>query len=233
MPMPLKNAYAFCGIQPANPTKQHIREHCRTKIPHPDELLKRVEGVMKLFHLASNPNGVPLYKPSMLKTWRIQRVHILRGCISDPKVSGEILYRHGGTIQLNHVQGEGAKVDVWIPIRGTSQQEGYHFHQAQWVTGTRVSSELFQAQGMTGVARWNFQHLVDLKIPGVRLPGVFDPLLIGDLKGVRNGKMSHPSDVHQRHWKEVCAGVCGTWMSPCSAGLGKAQEEDHSSFQSS
>ncbi|GAA6085638.1 uncharacterized protein LOC113648052 isoform X1 [Tachysurus ichikawai] len=117
----------------------------------------------------------------MLKTWRIQRVHILRGCISDPEVSGEILYRHGGTIQLNNVQGEGAKADVWIPIRGTSQQEGYHFHQAQWVTGTRVSSELFQAQGMTGVARWNFQHLVDLKIPGVRLPGVFDPLLIGDL----------------------------------------------------
>ncbi|KAK2863731.1 hypothetical protein Q7C36_002885 [Tachysurus vachellii] len=177
----LKNAYAFCGIQPANPTKQHIREHCRTKIPQPDEPLKRVEGVMKLFHLASDPNGVPLYKPCMLKTWRIQRVHILRGCISDPEVSGEILYRHGGTIQLNHVQGEGAKVDVWIPIRGTSQQEGYHFNQAQWVTGTRVSSELFQAQSMTGVARWNFQRLVDLKIPGVRLPGVFDPLLIGDL----------------------------------------------------
>ncbi|GAA6069383.1 uncharacterized protein LOC113642200 [Tachysurus ichikawai] len=159
----LKNAYAFCGIQPANPTKQHIREHCRTKIPQPDGLLKRVEGVMKLFHLASDPNGVHLYKPSMLKTWRIQRVHILRGCISDPEVSGEILYRHdGGIIQLNHIQGEGAEVDVWIPIRGTSQQEGYHFHQAQWVTGTRM-------------------RRVDLKIQGVRLPGVFDPLLIGDL----------------------------------------------------
>ncbi|XP_060721097.1 uncharacterized protein LOC132842438 [Tachysurus vachellii] len=163
----LKNAYAFCGIQPANPTKQHIREHCRTKIPQPHELLKKVEGVMKLFHLASDPNGVPLYKPSMLKTWRIQRVHILRGCISDTEVSGEILVR-------------GLKL-MWISIRGTSQQEGYHFHQAQWVTGTRVSSELFQAQSMTGVARWNFQRLVDLKIPGVRLPGVFDPLLIGDL----------------------------------------------------
>lgn len=99
----------------------------------------------------------------MPKAWHIQRVHILRGCLSDPEVSGEILYRHGGTLQLNHVQGKGAKVPVWIPIRGTSQQEGYHFHQAQWVTGTRVSSELFQAQGMTGVARWNFQCLVDLK----------------------------------------------------------------------
>ncbi|KAE8277812.1 hypothetical protein D5F01_LYC24158 [Larimichthys crocea] len=40
-----------------------------------------------------------------------------------------------------------------IVVRGTSQQEGYHFYQAQWITGTQVSCELFQAQGMTGVAR--------------------------------------------------------------------------------
>ncbi|RXN11867.1 hypothetical protein ROHU_010366 [Labeo rohita] len=180
----LKDAYTFCGIQPVNPTKQHIREHCRTKIPQPGELLKRVEDVIHHFHLAADPNGVPLYKPSMLKAWRIQRVHILPGRLSDPEVAGEILYRHGGTLQLNHVQGEGARVPVWIPIRGTSQQEGYHFHQAQWVTGTRVSSELFQAQGMTGVARWNFQRLVDLKQPGVQLPGAFDPSLIADLNTV-------------------------------------------------
>ncbi|XP_051793442.1 uncharacterized protein LOC110959929 isoform X2 [Acanthochromis polyacanthus] len=174
----LKDAYAFCGIQPANPTKQHIREHCRTKIPQPQELVKRVEGVFQHFYLAKDPNDVPLFKPSMLKAWRIQRTHMLRGCLSDPEVEGGILYRHGGTLQLNHVQGEGAKLPVWIPIRGTSQQEGYHFHQAQWVTGTRVSPELFQAQGMTGVARWNYQRLVDLKQPGVRLPAVFDPALI-------------------------------------------------------
>ncbi|XP_047657792.1 uncharacterized protein LOC125139042 [Tachysurus fulvidraco] len=213
----LKNAYAFCGIQPANPTKQHIREHCRTKIPQLDELHKRVEGVMKLFYLASDPNGVPLYKPSMLKTWRIQRVDILRGCISDPEVSGEILYRHGGTIQLNHVQGEGAKVDVWIPIRGTSQQEGYHFHQAHWVTGTRVSSELFQAQSMIGVARWNFQRLVDLKIPGVWLPGVFDPSLIGDLNTASTrvlGTAKYPvlqvcsKDTGERFWLEYVEPGC-------------------------
>ncbi|KAL0163494.1 hypothetical protein M9458_039249, partial [Cirrhinus mrigala] len=188
----LKDAYTFCGIQPANPTKQHIREHCRTKIPQPGELLKRVEDVFHHFHLAADPNGVPLYKPSMLKAWRIQRVHILRGCLSDPEVAGEILYRHGGTLQLNHVQGEGARVPVWIPIRGTSQQEGYHFHQAQWVTGTRVSSELFQAQGMTGVARWNFQRLVDLKQPGVQLPGAFDPSLIADLNTVSERVLGMP-----------------------------------------
>ncbi|XP_056102071.1 uncharacterized protein LOC130081126 [Rhinichthys klamathensis goyatoka] len=156
----LQDAYRFCGIHPANPTKQHIREHCRTKIPQPTEVLDRVEKVLKHLHQAMDPNSVPLFKPSMLKTWRIQRVHILRGCLSDPELSEGIMYRYGGTLQLNHVPGEGAKVPIWIPVRGTSQQEGYHFHQAQWITGTHVSTELFQAQGMTGVARWNYQRLL-------------------------------------------------------------------------
>ncbi len=126
-----QDAYRFCGIHPANPTKQHIREHCRTKIPQPTELLDRVEKVLKHFHLAMDPNNVPLFKPSMLKKWRIQRVHILRGCLSDPELTEGLMYRYGGTLQLNHVPGESAKVPIWIPVRGTSQQEGYHFHQAQ------------------------------------------------------------------------------------------------------
>ncbi|XP_028295554.1 uncharacterized protein LOC114457750 [Gouania willdenowi] len=177
----LKDAYQFCGIQPPNPTKQHTRDHCRTKIPQPIELVDRVEKVLYHFHLTTDPNNMPLFKPSMLKTWRIQRVHILRGCLSDPEVTGAILYRYGGTLQLNHVPGEGAKVPIWIPVRGTSQQEGYHFHQSQWITGTHVSCELFQAQGMTGVARWNYQRLLDLKQPDVILPPVLDPVLITEL----------------------------------------------------
>ncbi|XP_056286499.1 uncharacterized protein LOC130204037 isoform X2 [Pseudoliparis swirei] len=87
-------------------------------------------------------------------------------------------------------------IPVWIPIRGTSQQEGYHFHQAQWVTGTRVSPELFQAQGMTGVARWNYQRLVDLKQPGVHLPAVFDPALMAQLNAASErvlGQMKYPA----------------------------------------
>ncbi len=92
-----------------------------------------------------------------------------------------ILYRHGGTLQLNHVKGDGAAVPIWISVRGTSQQEGFHFHQAWWVTDNRVSPELFQAQGMTGVAHWNYQRLVDLKQPGVGLPRVSDPVLIIEL----------------------------------------------------
>ncbi|CAL8266066.1 unnamed protein product [Merluccius merluccius] len=165
----LKEAYTFCKIAPAIPTKQHIREHCRTKVPHPRELVQRVEQVFHHFYLAKDPNDVLLFKPSMLKVWRIQRVHILRGCLSDPEVEDGILYRYGGTLQLNHTKGEGAAVPIWIPVRGTSQQEGFHFHQARW------------AQGLTGVVRWNFQRLVDLKQPDVVLPAVFDPVLIMDL----------------------------------------------------
>ncbi|XP_058506663.1 uncharacterized protein LOC131473131 [Solea solea] len=46
----LTGAYQFCGIQPPNPTKQHIREHCRTLIPAPAELVNRVEKVLRHFH---------------------------------------------------------------------------------------------------------------------------------------------------------------------------------------
>ncbi|KAJ3583596.1 hypothetical protein NHX12_016641 [Muraenolepis orangiensis] len=137
----------------------------------------------------------------MLKMWRIQRVHILRGCLSDPELSEGIMYRFGGTLQLNHVPGEGAKVPNWIPVRGTSQQEGYHFHQAKWITGTQVSTELFQAQGMTGVARWNYQRLVDLKQPGVILPAVFDPELVAELNSASNrvtGQEKYPV-LHSSH----------------------------------
>ncbi|TWW53178.1 hypothetical protein D4764_0104280 [Takifugu flavidus] len=100
---------------------------------------------------------------------------------SDPELSEGIMDRDGGTLQLNHVAGEGAKVPVWIPVRGTSQQEGYHFQQAQWVTGTQVSPELFRAQAMTGVVRWNFQRPVDMKKPGAVLPAVFDPASMWEL----------------------------------------------------
>ncbi|KAK0139494.1 hypothetical protein N1851_023777 [Merluccius polli] len=167
----LKEAYTFCRIAPAIPTKQHIREHCRTKVPHPRELVQRVEQVFHHFHLAKDPNDVLLFKA----------VHAEEGCLSDPEVEDGILYRYGRTLQLNHTKGEGAAVPIWIPVRGTSQQEGFHFHQARWVTGNQVSTELFQAQGLTGVVRWNFQRLVDLKQPDVVLPAVFDPVLIMDL----------------------------------------------------
>ncbi|KAI4810180.1 hypothetical protein KUCAC02_019021 [Chaenocephalus aceratus] len=83
----LKEAYAFCRMSPANPTKQHIREHCRTKVPQPMELLQRVEDVLHHYYMAKDANDLLLFKDSMLKVWRIQRIHILRGCLSDPESS--------------------------------------------------------------------------------------------------------------------------------------------------
>ncbi|XP_056283891.1 uncharacterized protein LOC130202399 [Pseudoliparis swirei] len=119
----------------------------------------------------------------------MQRVHILRGCLSDPEVGEGTLYRFGGTLQLNYTEGEGAAAPIWIPERGPSQQEGFHFHQAQWVTGNRVSCE---AQAMTGVVPWNFRRLVDLKLPGVELPAVFDPVLIAELNNL-SAKAKYPA----------------------------------------
>ncbi|XP_020559477.1 uncharacterized protein LOC110015227 isoform X2 [Oryzias latipes] len=171
-------AYTFGGIQPANPTKQHIREHCRTKSPEPRELLVRVENVLKRFFLESDPDGVPLFKARMLKVWRIQHVHILG--LSERPGGG----RRDPLQTRGHVTAEphrGAAVPTWIPVRGTSHQEGFHFHPSRWVTGNRVLPELFQVQGMTGEARWNFQHLVSLKQPGLELPSVFHPALIVEL----------------------------------------------------
>ncbi|MGH0126956.1 UNVERIFIED_CONTAM: hypothetical protein FKN15_000682 [Acipenser sinensis] len=81
----LKDAYSFCGTDPPNPTKQHIREHCRMNIPRPEELVQRVEGVLNHFFSATDVNGVLLFNPPMLQVWRIQRVHILCACLSDPK----------------------------------------------------------------------------------------------------------------------------------------------------
>lgn len=60
-----------------------------------------------------------------------------------------------------------------------------------------VSCELFQAQGMTGVARWNYQRLLDLKRPDVILPPVFDALLISELNCASKrvtGKVKNLSD---------------------------------------
>ncbi|ROI93609.1 hypothetical protein DPX16_3279 [Anabarilius grahami] len=47
-----------------------------------------------------------------------------------------------------------------------------------------------------GVARWNFQCLVDLKQPGVKLPAVFDPVLIMELNKLSDmvtGQAKYPA----------------------------------------
>lgn len=59
-----------------------------------------------------------------------------------------------------------------------------------------MSTELFQAQGMIGIARWNFQRLVELKQPDVKLPAVFDPLLVSELNRLSEevtGQIKYPA----------------------------------------
>ena len=56
-----------------------------------------------------------------------------------------------------------------------------------------MATELFQAQGMTGVAQWNYQRMVDLKQPGVFLPAVFDPAVIAELKSASKNPLASRS----------------------------------------
>ncbi|KAI4789756.1 hypothetical protein KUCAC02_035051, partial [Chaenocephalus aceratus] len=146
------------------PNKASTREHCR--IPHPEELSKRVEGVFQHFHLATDPNGRPLFKASLLKCWRIQRIHILRGCLSDPE-------RHVPAGRLSLPPGS---VGHWHT----------RFHRA-------VSSS-----GDDGGGPWNYQRLVDLKQPDVKLPAVFDPALMGEINAVSQTGVWHTGLAQQQ-----------------------------------
>ncbi|KAK5600873.1 hypothetical protein CRENBAI_008322 [Crenichthys baileyi] len=84
----------------------------------------------------------------MLKMWRIQRVHILRGCLSDPEVGEGVLYRHGGMVQLNHVKGNKAAVPLLIPLRDPSSRrvfistsQDWNKHRSQKITEPHHSEQ--------------------------------------------------------------------------------------------
>ena len=161
------------------PTKDEVRKHCRTRVPHPSLLEKHVTAVMLAFRDVTDSNGVPLFSATMLKEWQLQRIHIRRGCLSDPVDVGGVLYRFTGNVQLGHSKKPEAKVATWQSLRGSSQLEGFHPHQAKWVTGTCVSSSLFQAQGFLGIIRWNCKRAKEHR--DLILPEAFDPLLTAQL----------------------------------------------------
>ena len=66
------------------PSKKEVRRHCRTVIPPPHELQKRVEAVLQSFLRVCDASGERLFTPRMLNEWYLQRTHIQRGCLSDP-----------------------------------------------------------------------------------------------------------------------------------------------------
>lgn len=134
----------------------------------PKELLQRVEDN---FHLATNANDVLFLKPSMLKLWPIQRIHFLRGSLSNLEVEEGILYRYVGTLQLNYTKSERTAVPVWILVRCMSQQQGFHFHQIIPSVDNRQQGVqcAFPGPGYDWSGALELQRLVDLKQPGVDL----------------------------------------------------------------
>ncbi len=144
---------------------------------------------------------MPLFKPSMLKVWRIQRVHILRGCLSDPEVTKGILYRHGGTVQLNHVKGGGSSCTCVDPCERHLSAGGVPFPSGEM--GHRHSGihRTFPGAGHDWSGSLEFQRFVDLKQPGVKLPAVFDPVLIMELNklsDVVTGQAKYPAYLSHR-----------------------------------
>lgn len=96
----------------------------------------------------------------------------------DNDEAGGVLYRLVDYINFRGRESADTRLPVWQPLRGTSQLEGFHPHQARWVTGTRVSPALFQAQAFLGLARWNWSRGTEhrkLKLPA------FDPRLTAEL----------------------------------------------------
>lgn len=69
----------------------------RTVIPDPSQLETRVEAVISAFQAVEDSNGIPLFKDNMTNEWKLQRTHIRRGCLSDPRicpVAGTLLIFH-------------------------------------------------------------------------------------------------------------------------------------------
>ena len=78
-------ARKFIGRK-GDPIKKEVRRHCRTRIPQPGVLQERIEAVLSAFMLVEDASGLRLFTSRMLPEWHLQRVHVKRGCLSDPFV---------------------------------------------------------------------------------------------------------------------------------------------------
>ena len=135
------------------PSKATIRKHCKTRIPPCDQLILRVEQVVNAFRNVKDSDGLYLYSVQMENAWALQKIHILRSCLSDPpnaEYNRVLRYE-----QLGKNQSEKARLPVYQGVRSSSQLEGFHFHQNKYVTGDKVRGEFWQAQMFFEVSRWN------------------------------------------------------------------------------
>lgn len=62
--------------------EEKSEKHHMTRFPQPTDQIHQAEKVLQ--HFSLNSNRIPLFITSMLKTWLIQGVHILCGCLSGP-----------------------------------------------------------------------------------------------------------------------------------------------------
>ena len=65
------------------PTKRQVRRHCRTNIPTPEIIEKRLLSVFKIF-LLKDCADVTLFTVKTFKQWCLLRLHVRKGCLSNP-----------------------------------------------------------------------------------------------------------------------------------------------------
>ncbi|KAJ8050031.1 hypothetical protein HOLleu_03056 [Holothuria leucospilota] len=213
----LKKARTAVGAK-GDPSKKEIRKHCRTVIPDPSQLETRVEAVISAFQAVEDSNGIPLFKDNMINEWKLQRTHIRRGCLSDPRIygddeAGEVLYRLVDYINFRGRESAATRLPAWQPLRGTSKLEGFYPHQARWVTiSPWVSPALFQAQAFLGLARWNWSRGTEhrkLKLPA------FDPRLTAELN------QAHVDEYAELKYPDFC---CNSMETGEQFGIDYSQE---------
>ena len=66
----LKVARSHLGLS-GDPSKKEVRRHCKTLIPPPAQLEKRVQAALKAFLFVKDSRGVYLYTPRMLQEWKV------------------------------------------------------------------------------------------------------------------------------------------------------------------
>ena len=139
----LISARRYLGLT-GDPTKKSVRRHCSTNIPPPKELEKLVASVLRAFLSTQDSQGIRLFTSRMLLEWRIQRMHIRRGCLSDPPNGA--LYQLVGHEHIGSVKSTTTKLCLavspgFFPAgRLPSKQVGHGYScQPCFVSSARIS----------------------------------------------------------------------------------------------
>ena len=150
--------------QNANLSKRLLRRHCRTFIPQPEELEMRILAVLRLY-FPLHSGDVPLFTEKTFREWTKLRIHVRKGCLSDPRHAGPLY------LQVKTVKVGNANLPLYTTARGSTQLEGFHRLVNEWITGHRVSPAVWQAQFMLYLGRHNYDQM---RKQYIELPCMFD-----------------------------------------------------------